>query len=221
MSNLRRRFVDAIYATHNSSPAIEQAINRCLESIKSGEVGLNVGSGATRIHERILNLDIIINSQVDCLAFAEQLPFKENSIRFVMTQETIEHVRDPYGAIEEIYRVLEEGGIIYFQVPFVIGYHPGPTDFWRFSVEGVRELLERAGFVCDEISIAVGPATGFYRILVEFWAVLFSSFWSRLYYPIKGLSALVFYPIKWLDSLLLRSKQADRIAGGYYVIAHK
>ena len=63
---------------------------------------------------------------------------------------------------------MKPGGKIYFQVPFVIGYHPGPTDFLRFTKEGVYELVTKAGFKISEIGITVGGATGFYRIAVEF-----------------------------------------------------
>ena len=99
--------------------------------------------------------------------------------------------------------------------------HPGPRDFVRWSRGGICELVQCVGFECQEVGISVGPATGFYRIAVEFWAVLFSGVWSELYLPVKGLVALLLAPLKLLDALMIRSPKADRIAGGYYVIARK
>jgi SAM-dependent methyltransferase len=184
-------------------------------------VGLNVGSGDTRLHSSIINLDIQYSPSIDCFGKAEYIPFKDSSFTFVMTQETLEHVQKPYLAIEEMYRVLQKQGILYCQLPFIIGYHPGPTDFWRFSKEGICELVEQAGFIVEEVAIAVGPATGFYRIAVEFLAVIMSRLEPRAYRLSKGLMAVGLYPVKWLDTFLIRSEQADRIPGGYYVIARK
>jgi SAM-dependent methyltransferase len=217
----RRRFVGAIYATHNRSPAIRQALRKCLARIKDGEVGLNVGAGSTNLHPGLINLDILPGPNIHCCAQAEYLPFANSVFSIILTQETLEHVRDPWRAICEMYRVLQEDGTLYCQLPFIIGYHPGPTDFWRFSKEGIRTLVEHAGFICEEIDVAVGPATGFYRVAVEFLSVLLSRPLTCLYYPIKGLIAVLFYPIKWLDRLLLNAKHVDRIAGGYYIVARK
>lgn len=218
---LRERFVGRIYATHNRSATVEKALASVLARLSNGERGLNVGAGKTRLHPRLVNLDVSPGPNVDCCASAEAIPFADSSFAIVVSQETLEHVQDPWLAVREIHRVLKVGGTFYCQVPFVIGYHPGPTDFWRFTKEGIRELVERAGFVCSDIGIAVGPATGFYRIAVEFVAVAASGIWSGLYYPAKGAGAFLFYPLKWLEPLLLRVAQADRIAGGYYVIARK
>ena len=139
----------------------------------------------------------------------------------VVTQECLEHVADPFKAVEEIHRVLKKDGKLFIQLPFIIGYHPGPTDFWRFTKEGIRELVERAGFKVQEIGITVGPSSGFYRIAVEYFAVLFSLPLSKLYVPFKALLAVLFYPMKWLDPLLNRSSQVDRVPGGYFIIAVK
>jgi SAM-dependent methyltransferase len=160
-------------------------------------------------------------AMVDCIGMAEQLPFRSDTFKVVITQETLEHVREPSTALAEIYRVMMPGGVLYCQLPFVIGYHPGPTDFWRFSRQGIQHIVTKAGFETDEVSIAVGPATGFYRIAVEFVAVTAAAVCAKLYIPAKAAAALLLAPVKLLDPLLLHSEQADRLAGGYYVVARK
>jgi SAM-dependent methyltransferase len=180
-----------------------------------------VGSGATRLHPAIVNLDLIYNSDLDCCGDAVALPFADAAFSLVVTQDVLEHVRDPSAALAEIYRVLDAHGTLYCQLPFIIGYHPGPTDFWRFSREGIRELIEKSGLVCEEIGIAVGPSYGFYWIAVEFAAVLASSLWGKAYKPVKGIMALLLAPVKLLDTAMSRSPQADRITGAYFVIAKK
>ena len=54
--------------------------------------------------------------------------------------------------------MMKPGGKYIFFIPFVIGYHPGPTDFLRFTKEGVYELVTKAGFKISEIGmLLVGP----------------------------------------------------------------
>ncbi len=216
-----RRFVSSVYATHNTSAAIVHGLGCCLAGLEKSARVLNVGSGGTAVRPGVVNLDAVMQSAVGCLGKAERLPFKDATFTLVISQETLEHVQDPFLAVTEVLRVLKPGGRFYCQVPFVIGYHPGPTDFWRFSREGIQELVEQAGFICDQVAVAVGPGTGFYRIAVEFAAVAAASVHRALYLPIKGAAALCLYPLKWLDRPLSRSSQADRIAGGYYAISTK
>lgn len=220
-ATIRSRFVSSVYATHNTSAAIVEALQRCLSRLKKTDRLLNVGSGSTNVAPGVVNLDPVIHSNISCCGAAEQLPFKDETFSLVISQETLEHVRDPFRAVTETFRVLKPGGRFYCQVPFVIGYHPGPTDFWRFSREGIQEMVEQAGFVCEQVGVAVGPGTGFYRIAVEFIAVAAASLHRALYLPLKGVAAIGLYPLKWLDRPLSRNPQVNRIAGGYYAISLK
>jgi SAM-dependent methyltransferase len=211
--------VRSVYATHNDSPAVREAIAACLLRLGEKGRGLNVGAGDTRLHERIVNVDIERDATVDCIGRAEDLPFPASAFSVVFTQETLEHVADPWRAVAEIHRVLEPWGTLYCQLPFVIGYHPGPADYWRFTIDGIRTLVESAGFSCEQISQSVGGATGMYRIAVEFVATLLSVLSPALYLPSKGAAAIILAPLRLLDGLLARSSQRDRIPGGYFVIA--
>ena len=221
ISRIRELFVRYIYADHNSSLAIRRALDDVISGITPGQRGLNVGAGLTRLHSQIENLDIVAGSNIDHIGTVEALPFGDNEFDIVITQETLEHVADPRKAIMEIARVLKSGGMLYCQLPFIIGYHPGPEDFWRFTKEGMRELLQHSGLVVIKIDVAVGGATGYYRVSVEFWSILFSLGWGPLYKMLKGLFALLLYPIKWLDFIFSMSAERDRIAGGYFLTARK
>ena len=206
---------------HNDSRLIRQALAEVLRNLNLGERGLNLGCGTTRLHHQIVNVDIIKTPSADCVADGQNLPFPDETFSLVITQETIEHVRDPLRMLNEINRVLCASGVLYCQAPFIIGYHPGPTDFWRFTREGIQELAKRAGFYSLQVGTAVGPATGLYRIVVEFMAIIAARFVPSLYIPVKAIFALFLYPLKWLDSFSSYSPQADRVAGGYFIIARK
>jgi SAM-dependent methyltransferase len=218
-TSLLERFVSSIYATHNRSREIRSTLDQCLGVLRPGARGLLVGAGSTKLHPALINLDLVPHPTVHVCASAERLPFPDAIFDLVLSQEVLEHVRDPFQAMREMRRVLKTGGLLYCQVPFIIGYHPGPTDFWRFTKEGLAAMIEQAGLICTDVKIAVGPGTGLYRIFVEFTAVSAARLWSALYKPVKGLSALFFYPLKWLDPVFAGGSQADRIPGGYLAIA--
>ena len=201
--SLRERFIGKVWATHNNSSEIRSALAFCVAQLPTGEKGLNVGSGETYLHPSIINLDLVPSDTTDVCGNAHAMPFRDEGFGFVMSQEVLEHLKDPFLAMLEMRRVLKRGGFLYLQVPFVIGYHPGPTDFWRFTKEGVREILTRSGLECVEIRIAVGGGTGFYRILVEFAASLASRVSARFYFPVKAGAAILCFPLKWLDSFLI------------------
>lgn len=218
---LARWLISKTYTSHTRSRQIKKAIFNCMGNLKFGDMGLNVGAGESTYGPAIINLDIVPNNNIDICANAENLPFSNLSLSVVISQETLEHVRNHNKAIDEIYRVLKDGGIFYCQTPFIIGSHSLPNDFWRFTKAGIRELVENSGFQIEEIGIAVGPAMGFYRIATEFFAIIFSCYLPSIYYLVKGLIALLLYPIQWLDYFLLNYNQADRIAASFYVIAKK
>ena len=221
LKKLRFKFVKMIYAYHNASRHVRQALSKTLAHLEPGDIGLNLGAGDTRIHSQVKNMDIFPGENIDIVGSAEAIPLKDNYLKIVVTQEVLEHVEHPFQAAKEIHRVLQPGGVLYCQLPFVIGYHPGPTDFWRFTREGIASMLTHAGFEIEEQGTSVGNGTGFYRILVEFLATLLAVFLPPFYTLFKAFFAVICFPIKWLDRVFEYSKEQDRIPGGYYVIARK
>ena len=219
--SLRRFYVERIYADHNFSPAVREHLAAAVASLGPEGIGLNVGSGHTRIHPRIRNVDVAPAALVDYRASALALPFPDETFDLIVTQETLEHVPDPFKAMEEMARVLKPGGTLYVQLPFIIGFHPGPMDYWRFTTQGMRELADRVGLTVTTQAITVGGASGYYRISVEFWSGLLSLGRKRPYKALKGAFALLLYPLKWLDPLFNRSPERDRIPGGYLIVARK
>jgi SAM-dependent methyltransferase len=221
IKKLRSKFVETFYADHNQSSIVRRKLKECMEQLGVDDIGINIGAGQTNIHKRVRNLDIFEGESIFYVARAESIPEKSDFFSLAISQEVLEHVECPELAVREIYRVLKPGGVFYCQIPFIIGYHPGPTDFWRFTKEGVITLLEKEGFKIKEIGISVGAGTGYYRISVEFFAGLFSIFLPRIYFIFKGIFSVFLFPMKYLDLLFVYSRQKDRIPGGYYVIARK
>jgi SAM-dependent methyltransferase len=217
----RKKFVGAVYADHNSSYVVQSTLAQLLDSCSPDAFILNVGAGETRLDPRVKTLEIEAAPGIDFVGSATALPIEDNSLDLLITQEVLEHVDNPFLAMREIYRVMKSGAKAYVQLPFTIGYHPCPNDYWRFTRHGIEELARQAGFCQIETGTSIGPATGAYRIAVEFFAILFSLPLQRSYRLFKGFFAALFYPLKWLDGLMQYHDEADRIAGGYFVVLTK
>lgn len=215
------RFVKAVYADHNSSRAVVDRIQSLLERFGDSGTMLNIGAGQTRLHPRMKNMEIEPGPGIDLVGSVLDLPFEDDSVDLVVTQEVLEHVPEPLTALKEIRRVLKPGGVAFVQLPFIIGDHPCPNDYWRFTRQGIVELARQAGFSQIQLDQTVGSATGYYRVGVEFWALLTTVFTPRLYRYAKGAAAVLLYPLKWLDRLLRNHPEAHRIAGGFFIVATK
>jgi SAM-dependent methyltransferase len=221
ISNLKYHYVKTIYGDHNNAKVVKETLSKLLSSLPADAKGLNIGAGKSKIDSRISNLEMEAGEGIDIVGSVESIPCPDNCFDFVITQEVLEHVKSPFTAIQEIYRVLKPGGTAYIQLPFVIGFHPCPADYWRFTQEGIVALTETTNLKIIETKMSTGPAVGFYRIFVEFASILFSFNTQFLYMLSKAFFSLIFYPIKWLDPILSKTKQAKRIAGGYFVLCEK
>ena len=67
----------------------------------------------------------------------------EETYDFVVCTEVLEHTRQPFGALDEIWRVLKPGGLVFVSTPFNFRIHGPLPDCWRFTEHGLRVLLER------------------------------------------------------------------------------
>ena len=180
---------------------------------------INIGSGNFRLNKKIINLDKYPYKNVDIIAAAENLPFKDSSCQGVISNVLTEHLKKPQLHIKEIFRVLESGGLMYAIVPFVVGYHSAPRDYYRWTEDGVRELF--SDFQVIELGVAGGPSSGFLWIFQEWLAILFSFNCRIVYELLLVLLMLVTFPIKFLDLILSRYRFAKNIASSFYVLVKK
>ena len=209
------------WSTYHDSAVVRRELAALLATIGDGHQVLNIGSGESDLHSGVINLDVDPSGHTDCVGDALSLPFEDSTFHLVLSQETMEHVLDPFQAVREMGRVLKTDGVLYLQVPFVLGYHPDPEDYWRFTHSGLRRLIEQAGLRCERVEPSLAAGTGANRILVEFLAGVAARLVPQTYRPVKGVVAILFYPLKWLDGWLSVGSERDRIAGGYFGIGRK
>lgn len=79
---------------------------------------------------------------VDCVANVEALPQKNASVGTVIALSTFEHVKRFWVAFDEVHRVLRPDGVFLCALPFYFHVHAYPSDYWRFTPEGLDLMLE-------------------------------------------------------------------------------
>ena len=75
------------------------------------------------------------------------LPFADNSFDTVVSDQVLEHVRDPAQAVRETLRVLCSEGVLIHTSCFLNPVHRYPLDLWRFTPEAMAELVGHAEII--------------------------------------------------------------------------
>ena len=70
----------------------------------------------------------------------QRLPFKNESFDWVISDQVIEHLKNPQLAVEESRRVLRKKGIAIHTTCFMNPIHQPCPDYWRFSPQGLSYL---------------------------------------------------------------------------------
>lgn len=189
-----------------------------VQRFPQGSKVLNVGSGSRKLPGAI-SIDVMPFEGVDIVADAEKLPFSDGEVDAIVCDNVLEHTRRPHIVVAEFLRVLKQGGKVYIAVPFVIPYHSSPGDFYRWSEEGIRELL--SDFKEEEVKIQYGPSAAFTMVLSE-WLALLLSFNSRVLYTAVFFAAtIVTAPLKLFDYILVHYKGAMSMPLDIYFIGSK
>jgi SAM-dependent methyltransferase len=63
----------------------------------------------------------------------------------VICEQVLEHVENPVTAVDTLKALCAPSGMLLVSTPFLIRIHNYPTDFWRFTPDGLRKLLECRG----------------------------------------------------------------------------
>lgn len=142
------------------------------------------------------------------------LPLENGVASVVLSSQVLEHVAEVEKYLAESHRVLREDGLLFLSTHGVWRYHPDPNDFWRWTCDGLRRVITRAGFEIIEFRGVMGPEA----TALQLWQDAVSSRfprWARAWFH-----RYVQWRIRRAD---LRCSDAarDREACVYIVVARK
>lgn len=185
---------------------------RVLREIGSEALICEVGAGTRRFSSSVINVDIVKGPNIDIVCDAHYLPFREQSLDLVFIMAVLEHVKNPWRVAEEIHRIVKKGGKVLANAPFLQPFHADPTDYFRFTLEGLRELFKE--FTEIESGITEGPGSTVTWVLFAFAGTFTNN--SILSGLMQFLAAWLFLPLKYLDRCTFMKKKAPNVASGFY-----
>ena len=179
---------------------------------------IDVGAGSAKYKTIILKkadaylaFDVVAGDNIDHVGDVLNMPFANESFDTVISTQVLEHVEKPWVMIKEIERILKPNGICILTAPFLISYHPDPTDFFRYTESGIISLFKNEKFEIIE--------SGTYnRIFSTFFEIINIAYFKKKRF--KGQEKLLQYWQRfsvWLDGFV----KSKNIYANVYVIAKK
>ncbi len=131
--------------------------------------------------ERYLTADLAGNDRADItIARDGGLPLASGVASAVLSSQVLEHVPDPRRYLAEAHRVLAPDGVLLLSTHGAWRYHPDPTDYWRWTREGLELELDNAGFHPIWMRGVLGPSATAVQLLQDSLAVALPRGLNRL-----------------------------------------
>lgn len=174
-------------------------------------------------HGRYIGLDFLVENHPSVVASVDHMCLRDNSVDSINCISLLEHVYNPLLIIGEIFRVLRPGGCVRIQVPFLLGYHGFPDDYFRYTHSALKRMFEGQGFriVLLETDWSKGPylnaaqllwhgSWGYYQPRWRFLTRLLSQIMLKLSSRLDGIYARddvgIYHAV-----ILLAEKPADLV----------
>jgi SAM-dependent methyltransferase len=90
--------------------------------------------------KKYVGMDYLGGPGVDVVMDVHEMEFEEK-FDIVICAEVLEHVSNPFRAMEKISKVVTKDGILVLTAPMNLKIHGSPFDYWRFTPQGFDILL--------------------------------------------------------------------------------
>ena len=146
--------------------------------------------------EKYIGIDMEDGPRVDIVLdlakSMEEIDKKLGNVRFgtIICLSVLEHCEDPFLVANNLTSLLKSEGQICLSVPFALGFHGYPSDYWRFTHEGIKKLFPKLSFDLNKSVAATTRKNDFKSIDKELGRISFSSkYYFRKGHLFQGISA--------------------------------
>lgn len=88
-------------------------------------------------------LDIDTQAKTDYIGSVEDLSFLREKFDVVIMLSVLEHVQNLFAVPEQLYNIMNGGGTLFVNTPFLFKVHGPIPDCWRISEYGYKVLFEK------------------------------------------------------------------------------
>jgi SAM-dependent methyltransferase len=169
---------------------------------------------------KLVCVDLYPGPGVDIVADAHDLGMvADGTVDCVVAVGVLLHCRFPQQVIDEFFRILKPGGILYINAPFVFVHSEFPDVYYHFTFEGFQVLCR--AFEHIQSGFNRGPASSMCHLLIHFCSLLFSFNRNGLYQANLYVFTWLLFWIKYLDAVIGGYDKARLIYSGTYLIGRK
>ena len=175
---------------------------------------LNAGAGSRDISDLIEgelhSQDIKPGPHIDYESPLHQIPVADDSFDAIICNAVLEHVENPDEVLAEFGRVCKPGGVLYLCVPFMQPEHCDPTDYQRYTIDGLRREVERHGF-------EVTDAGGVHSVYVTLAWIMRDWLGPKRTLPARAAKAALYPVLRY--KCRTSSEHVHSLASAYRVLA--
>lgn len=145
------------------------------------------------------------------------LPFESKHFNTIILSDVLEHIFYPMQLWNEMFRILQPGGKLIMNVPFLYKLHETPHDYFRYTKFALKEFASTSGFETVQIDEIGG--------LPE----VFTDLASKFFYPIPVVGSILSNLAQYLGKVFLKVPFGNRLSRktsedyplGYFMIVRK
>jgi SAM-dependent methyltransferase len=161
-----------------------------------------------------IGADIAENTAADVRLIDGKLDMQDGSADIVLSTQVLEHVTNPMLYLEESCRVLKQGGLLLISTHGIWRYHPDPTDYWRWTGDGLKKILGESGFNVLEVHGVMGLASMGVLLIQDAFLFKIPKFLRAIFVPLMQIGMIL------LDKVHTEANK-KKDAGVFVIVAQK
>jgi SAM-dependent methyltransferase len=142
------------------------------------------------------------------------IPLKSDFVDVVLSTQVLEHVEYPTVYLHEALRVLKKDGLFIISTHGYWIFHPDPNDFWRWTSQGLKKIVEEAGFEIISFRGILGRSAIGLQLFQD-------GFIFKLPLILKQIFSLIMQLLIWFFDKTSSQKTKDKDAGIFIIVARK